>query len=813
MKIIDKYILKEILPFFFIGTFIFTFIILMNEFFRFTELVINKGLDISYVFRMIFLSLPFILSLSIPMSLLLGCLMGLSRLSNDYEIIAMKASGISIYTMLKPLLFLGFATFLFSSYIMLDLLPHSNHQFRSLRTQILFSRATAGLEEKIFNSDYDNILLWTDNITSDGIMEGLFISDDRDPESTSIILARTGHFITLPDKEEIILRLLDGSIHILGTEKKDSYDISTFERQDIRIFTKEDSKIDNIPKGIREMNNYELTDHLHFTKKTILEIKDQIKNSHTGILGTSPNQMENYQREINLRQKVINNIKLEFSKRFSLPFSCIIFVLLALPFGTIFSRGGKYSGIAVSLFLIIIFYVLFILGETLGKEGIVNPAFSIWTPNIIMGTIAIYLVYRSSIESNNTFIQKLMRPLEFIITRKKNQVIKRIHRDPFHYGENPVPIPQKVQKPGILMIIDKYIISQFLKVFIGVISISTVLFIVIDAFQIIDDVLRYQSGVRNFLMYIIFTLPTLLSYAIPFSTLLSILITIALFSRSNEIIAFKALGVSIYRLFMPVLAMALFLSLGLFALNEYITPQSHRKAREIRNFHIRMRDRHHSFVQNREWFHGLQNSIYYIDLIDPKNLVLHNLMIYNYSENFQMEQVIQSSITQYDRASNKWVFNNGWIRTFDSNGMSSYKTFDLKTDLPQFREEPEYFIREKRHPMEMNYNELKSYIERLEKGGYRSMDFLVSLNFKIAYPFVCLILAFISFPFGLIKARKGAVFFGVVISVLLGIIYWILLALFQSLGKAEMLPPVLSAWAANIIFLALGIFLLLNSDT
>lgn len=789
----------------------------MNEFFRFTELIINKGLSITYVFRMILLSLPFILSLSIPMSLLLGILMGLSRLSNDYEIIALKSSGVDIFTLLKPLLFLGIIVFLICAFIMFDLLPYSNHQFRSLRTQILMSKATAGLSPKIFNSDYENILLWTDNISQDGIMEGLFISDDRDPERNNIILAETGFFISNPKQEEIILRLKNGSIHVLESQQRASYDISKFNTQDIRISLGEDNDKQSIPKGIREMNSYELLEYFDSTKEIIKDTNLQLDHH----LSREESQREDMQikrliNELNYRQKLKNSISLEYSKRFSLPFSCIIFVLLSLPFGTIFSRGGKYSGIAISLFIMIIYYMLFLLGETLGQEGFINPSLSIWMPNIILGTISIYLLYRSSLESNNLFIQKIMKPIDFIISRKKNQTLDRIHQDSYHPAKKSLTIKSKgfFSGSGILMIMDKYILGQFLKVFIGVISVSAVLFIVIDAFQIIDDVFRNQSSISHLFLYALYQTPTLLSYAIPFSTLLAILITIGLFSKTNEIIAFKALGISIYRIFIPIFIISLFISIALFGINEYIAPQTFRKARDIRNFDIRQRDRHHSFVQNKAWFHGLHNSIYNIHIIDPKETKLYNVMIYNYSEDFEMKQVIHSALIQYDEEIDDWIFTNGWIRSFnEEEEQHSFVLFDKMEGLPLFDEEPDYFIREMRNPMEMNYAELKEYIERLERGGYKSLEFIVPLNFKIAYPFVCLILAFISFPFGLIKTRKGAVFFGVVISIFLGIVYWIILALFQSLGKAEILPPFLAAWGANIIFLLLGIYLLLSSDT
>ncbi len=813
MKLIDRYILKEAVPFILMGSFIFTFIILMNEFFRFTELVINKGLSVIYVFKMILLSLPFILSLSIPMSLLLGILMGLSRLSNDYEIIAMKSSGISIFKMLKPLLFLGILIFLICAFLMLDLLPYSNHKFRSLKSQILLSKATAGLDPKVFNSDYENILLYTENITKEGIMEGLFISDERETGKTSIILAQEGYFISKPDQDEIILRLVNGSIHIMESFQKSTYDISKFNTQDIRIGFETEAKSDKTPKGIKEMTVYELMEQLNSARESILKMTEKKMGYAVQNLSESQkHELNILENELIYAKKLVNSIRLEYAKKFSLPFSCIIFVLISLPFGTIFSRGGKYSGIAVSLFIILIYYILFILGETLGKEGYINPVLSIWMPNIILGAVSVFLVYRSSIEANNRFIQKLLKPLEAIVTRRKTNTVDRIHKDSFQDSKE-IQSARLRSRTNLLMILDRYLLKSFIKNFAGVISISAILFIVIDAFQIIDDVLKNQSSLFNLLLYTIYRAPTLLSYAIPFSTLLAILITIGLFSKNNEITAFKALGISIYRLFIPFMVISLIISFGLFWINEYLAPQALRKSRDVKNYDIRKKDRNHSFMQNQEWFHGLHNSIYNIHIVDPKEIKLYNLMIYSYSDDFEMKQVIHSALAEYNRNNSEWIFYNGWIRSFMPDNSMKYETFEKLEEFDQFNEEPDYFIREQRNPMEMNYAELGEYVKRLEKGGYKSMEFVVSLYFKVAYPFVCLVLAFISFPFGLIKTRKAAVFFGVVISILLGIVYWILLALFQSLGKAEILPPFLAAWAANIIFLLLGIYLLFSSDT
>ena len=813
MKISDRYVLNEVLPYFLIGLVVFTFVIIMNEFFRFTELVINKGLSIIYVFKMLILSLPFILVLTIPMSMLLAMLMALGRLSNDYEVIAMKSCGLDIFRFLRPLIFFAVITYILTSFIMMELLPWGNHQLRALKVNIMLTKATSGLKAKIFNTDYENTLLYSDDINKNGVMKGVFISDDRDSSMQQIILAEKGYMLPT-DGESLVLRLMNGSIHIIESMQKATYDIHRFDVQDIRISMAGGFREDALKKGIKDMTSTELKEYQVdlLRRQKRLQNKIQRIQAKKQPLKADQHHLQIYEDEKDIIQKMYYGSMVEYSKKFSLPFSCVIFALIALPFGIVFSRGGKYSGIAVSLLIILGYYVLLILGESLGKAGVMNPYLSVWLPNVLLGSLAIYLLYRSSIEANASIILKLLKPFDYIRRRKRKNLEGRMNRLPF--SDMHSTIMKKIKNISrFLMLLDYYMVTAFLRVFLGVIAISMIIFVVIDAFQVVDDIVKYQSEVHHIFSYLFYRLPTLLVFVLPLSILLSVLLTMGKIANTNELTAMKSLGISIYRLFIPLLVLSLAASLLMLAVQEYVAPPALRKAKDILRFNIRQKSKLHSFVQNKEWYHGIGNKIYNIHMIDPRTIKLYGLTVYAFDENYSMRHIAHCAVAYWDATEKTWVFSRGWLRTFHTDGTISFERFAETKNMPLFREDPAYFITERRDPFQMNYQELEGYINRLELGGYDTTEFHVSLDFKLAFPFVCFVLAFIGFPFALKSSRKGSLFFGVVLSILLAVVYWILLAVFQSLGKAGMLPPFLSSWGANIIFILIGFYLILSVDS
>ena len=196
MKTIDRYIIKEIFPPFILSLSVFTFVLFMNQILRLTDLLINKGISLLIILKLIVYVLPSFLVLTIPMSILTATILAFSRLSVDGEITALKAGGISLYRMIVPVAIYSIITGVITAYLMAAAMPIGNFAFKNLLYNTIKAKASIGIEEGIFNDTFDNLMIYVKEIPAPEEFRGVFISDLRDPKEPNLIIAREGSIIT-----------------------------------------------------------------------------------------------------------------------------------------------------------------------------------------------------------------------------------------------------------------------------------------------------------------------------------------------------------------------------------------------------------------------------------------------------------------------------------------------------------------------------------------------------------------------------------------------------------------------------------------
>ncbi len=378
IKIIDLYLFKELLTTFGLCIFIFTFTMLMGQVFKLTEMVINKGLG--FVATLMFLGfiLPSLLMFVIPMSLLLGILTTLGRMSTDGEIIALKASGISLSQILRPILMVALIAFFASNFFSLYLSPKANYSLKKLIFDVAKTKAEVGIKEGIFNSDFEGLTIYVNHLAPDGKLEGVVVSDTRQAEEPLTIFAQEGYLIPHPEDLAMILHLKNGCNHHLSQRQK-NYQTSNFETQDL-ILNFQDSSAGPTKKQ-KEMSLQELW------------------------------QFAVQQRD---NKEKYYDILTELNSRFSTPFACLVFGFLAVPLGIFSPRAGRAYGFVISLMVILIYYILFSLGENIGSLGMVHPMIAMWVPNIFFLLLSFYLFKKIKSESPIMILEKLNWCLEII---------------------------------------------------------------------------------------------------------------------------------------------------------------------------------------------------------------------------------------------------------------------------------------------------------------------------------------------------------------------------------------------------------------
>lgn len=367
MNLLHKYILKETAGTFFFGLCIFTFIFLADQIFNMVDLIITKGVEPYKVLLLLLYIMPSFIAITMPMAVLLSTLLSFGRIMSDNELIAIKSSGIYLKEFIRPVilasLFISLALVVFNDQI----LPRANYAFKNLSFEIVRKRASVIIKEHQFIEEFNGYIFYAeqqDKITST-LNNILVYSLSTKDEPLRIITAKYGRVIPDNYSKKIFLKLFKGVIHILNQKAEGKYEQIFFNSYDIDLDINRvlSSGAFSINKSEREMG---ITELISYIKKN----KDYISQSD-------------------------KTTYVELHKKISIPFASFAFALIGIPLGMMVRRGGKTVEFGISLLLIFVYYLLLVLGETLGSKNILHPALSMWIPNIFISAVGFILIQRS----------------------------------------------------------------------------------------------------------------------------------------------------------------------------------------------------------------------------------------------------------------------------------------------------------------------------------------------------------------------------------------------------------------------------------
>ena len=367
MKIIPKYIIREILPPFLVNLLVFTFILLMAKVLELTELVVVKGVSASTILTMLLYSLPLLLSMTIPMSTLLAVLLSFLRLSGDNEITVLKSAGMGLYQLLPPVILFCLAAYAITTYLSVTVVPLANTAFKNELLTLAKTRADVGIKERVFYRGFDNMVLFVNSIPmGSDVMEKILIKDSREKDVVTIIVADRGRLTTDKKNQALVFELFDGVID-------------------------------------RVYRSYESTDTIRFdVYKLKIDLAGAMKSAGQAKRGQYEMTMKElweaiarYKREGHPKWALYT---MEAHKRLSLPLACIVLGLAAVPLGVQFRSKGRNLGVTIGLIVFLIYYVMMSAGLSFGESGWYPPALAMWTPNIVLGLFALYTLRQANLE-------------------------------------------------------------------------------------------------------------------------------------------------------------------------------------------------------------------------------------------------------------------------------------------------------------------------------------------------------------------------------------------------------------------------------
>ena len=781
MRLIYRYLVREIVPYVGMTLLLLTSVIFLHEANRFSELFIvfsRHGLPTGPLFSIVAAVLPSILVYTIPISLLVGVLMGLGRLSSDSEIVALRASGVSRRHLMYPLLGVGLAAAAAMTFITFEMAPAAQRTLADLkeaRGDIVYQGLATQVKPRVFEESIPGKVFYIQDVDRHtNEWRNIFIADvplTDDPDAVKIYTARSGR-LTTPKAGEVLpeFHLVEAQAHSatnVRERRRLEYNVQDAERLSI-VFQSQDG---GAGAAAAAPARPPAVDGMDFGSLLAY--------------APAPEQQLEYSAELN--------------KRFAVPVTCIIFAVIGLAFGVYNQRAGRSFGLVLGLALTAIYYVLTLGGEKSARSGAVPVWLGIWGPNLAFAAFGIWTTLRQALP----WWARVGEAVAYLSQRFKAVSLST---------PAVAARARALSLGGFPRLIDRMILADLARHVGFVVAGLTLIFLVFTLFELVGEIVQNRVPIAVVLGYIFYLAPQVITYMAPLAILVGVMVTFGMMASGSQVVALKASGQSIYRMAVPVFCLAIGVSIGLFAIQNFVLPTTNRQQEDLRQQIRSGQEPPRTVYQaDRQWIFGKSNRIYYYRHFDATSDRFAELSIFDLDpETFQITRRLWASTATWDATAQVWLLEYGWERTFNGNRVTGGDAFrEQRVPLP---ETPDYFKRPVSEADKLGYGELRSHIEELARSGFDVLDLRIDLQGKIAFPLTCLVMAFVGLPFAFSVGKRGALY-GVAVGLAIGLTFWGALGLFTQMGRYELLPPLLAAWGPNLLFGAGGAYLFLTART
>jgi LPS export ABC transporter permease LptG len=492
-------------------------------------------------------------------------------------------------------------------------------------------------------------------------------------------------------------------------------------------------------------------------------------------------------------------------------------MMVGVPLGVASRRGGKSSAWVFTILLVVAYYLLSSTGIALGRQNKIPAFFAVWSANLIFAAVGVFLLWQmakgGSALSAITGLASRFSRIKPVCPHTSNGPSLGVGDFLSHFQ----PRQKRATDRGVFpRILDEYVMREFLNIFFLVLAGFAVLMLVFTVFELVGDIIRNHIALSTVGAYLVNLTPSMLYQITPLAVLIAVLVTFGVLNRNSEIIAMKATGISLYRLVIPVVTIAAFLSIGLFIFEEFYLPQANRRQEALRSI-IKGRPPQTFLNPEQKWIFGQAHAgeparIFYYQFFDSDRNEFANLSIFEFDPTtFALSRRIFAARVFWDPASHIWRFQHGWQRDISGANVSEYREFS-QTAFNEIHEEPGYFKKESLQSQEMSFRQLDHYINDLSQSGFDTMRLRVALWHKLAYPLIAVVMAVLAIPFSLSMGRRGSLT-GIAVAIGVALVYWVVDGLFGAMGNVNYLPAALAAWSSDVFFGLVGGYLLLRTRT
>jgi LPS export ABC transporter permease LptG/LPS export ABC transporter permease LptF len=769
LRLIDRYLIREILAPLALGLVVFTFILEIPPILTTLERLVAKGVDWIDVARIIWTLIPQGLGVTIPVAVLLGLLIALGRLSADREMVALQACGVSLGRLVRPVMLVGTVAAAATAYVMIKAIPDANQTFREITYRIVTARVENDVRPRVFFDDFPGKVLYVGDIDPAGGWRDVLLADTGQPGQPghpTVYTANRGRLLLDAERRRVDLLLEDGASHKVDAAAPEKDEWATFGRLSLQLDPESVFPREGPQRGLNEMS--------------IADLRTEVARIETA--GQSP-----------------HNAIMAIHQKFSFPVACLVFAIIGLGLGVSNRKDGKFASMVLGLSVVFVYYAIFVVAEALTKGQILNAVLARWVPNVVLGAAGIaLLIWRGrSTEGSLTLSLPIRRgspaeqtgPASASPARGRRVVVV-------------IRIPQlRLPGPGI---VDRYVVGIYLRIFALAFAGLLGLFYIGTIVDLSEKVFKGQATGEILFSYLVFRTPQFIYFVLPIAALIATLVSVGLLTKNSELVVMRACGISLYRTAMPLLVAGLAWSGVIFALEESILASANQRAEQLQDIARGRGPRTQELDRN--WISGRDGRVYHYRYFDSARSELHGLTIFELTPGAQ-RLARRTYATRATFRDGEWHGTRTWTR--EPAVPKSYRAAERQTLAI---EPPDYFSTELPDPDRMTYTQLRRYIDALRTGGFSVTQYVVALHRKLSFPLVTVIMTLIAVPFAVTTGRRGALY-GIGAGIALALAYWILISAFAAIGSAGLLPAMLAAWAPNILFAIAAAYLLLTVRT
>ncbi|HXN52374.1 MAG TPA: LPS export ABC transporter permease LptF [Candidatus Acidoferrum sp.] len=773
MRILDRYIVREIFRHAFLGLVVFTFVFFVPQLVRLMSLFVRHSGSGSQILKLFLCIFPGIFTFAIPMAVLIGVLLGLGRMSADSEIIALTALGIGRRRILLPVGVLAVTGAIATMVMTLWLGPIALRTFRTMEADLIASQVSFQVQPRVFDERFPRLVLYINDVSASGTQwHGVFLAEAGGENGSRVTLAENAIVIAEPKQGKLEMHLQGGSTHEFDRADADHYSVTAFGQSDIPI---EVSGL--VPTRQRQLSNPERPLH-------------ELAQDNT------PGWRE---------------ARVEMHRRFAFPVACLAFALIAVPLGAQPRRGGRAGGSLIAVLLIASYDLLLITGAGMARQGTVSPATGMWIADAVLALAGLVLLPRmEQFRGETRWLKPFGRFKTWMRLIRVRTLRVRTAAARITNGTRAQGHPAAPSGGSLPLLMDLYLLRRFFSYFATLMLVFVFLFEAFTFFELLDDIARHRIPFFVVVNYFRYLTPYLVYQLAPLAALVAILVTLGVMSKNNEIVACKASGISLYRLAIPLLFAGLALAASMFVLDYTFLPYANQRQDALRN-QIKGKPPQ-TYRQPERWIFGENSKMYNYDLFDPTQNLFGGLTVLEIDPvTFEIHRRVFAARAKWSEAQKLWLLESGWLREFSAGTIVRYERFNVK-DLPELTEPPSYFNREVLPAIQMSWPQLRRYIDDLHRAGFDVSALTVQWHRKLAFPLIAPVSMLLAFPFAFLVGTRGAIG-GVAIGIAIGIVYWLGAELLAAMGGVGQLPPLLAGWSPDIIFFFLGLYFFFKMPT